>query len=92
MPAVMPYYKVAAYDPGAVLVERMDLTGPRAKPLDETTWTDFARPVEKHDCVWGGCWCMAFHARELSGRWSPRTRWPDPASAGGAWPASSHPA
>jgi GNAT superfamily N-acetyltransferase len=32
------------------------------KPLDATTWLDFARLVEKHNGVWGGCWCMAFHA------------------------------
>ena len=32
-----------------------------AKPLDESTWPDFARLVEKHNGVWGGCWCMAFH-------------------------------
>ena len=31
------------------------------KPLDETTWPDFARLVEKHNGVWGGCWCMGFH-------------------------------
>jgi GNAT superfamily N-acetyltransferase len=31
------------------------------KPLDEHTWPDFARLVEKHNGVWGGCWCMAFH-------------------------------
>jgi GNAT superfamily N-acetyltransferase len=31
------------------------------RPLDETTWPDFARLVAKHNGVWGGCWCMAFH-------------------------------
>ena len=31
------------------------------KALDESTWPDFARLVEKHNGVWGGCWCMAFH-------------------------------
>ncbi|ANS76807.1 GCN5 family acetyltransferase [Paenibacillus yonginensis] len=31
------------------------------KPLDEGTWDDFARLVEKNNGVWGGCWCMAFH-------------------------------
>jgi GNAT superfamily N-acetyltransferase len=31
------------------------------RPLDDTTWPDFARLVEKHNGVWGGCWCMAFH-------------------------------
>jgi GNAT superfamily N-acetyltransferase len=32
------------------------------KPLDGRTWPDFARLVEKHNGVWGGCWCMGFHA------------------------------
>jgi GNAT superfamily N-acetyltransferase len=31
------------------------------KPLDESTWPDFARLVEKHNGIWGGCWCMSFH-------------------------------
>jgi GNAT superfamily N-acetyltransferase len=33
-----------------------------ARPLDETTWADFAELVERHNGVWGGCWCMGFHA------------------------------
>jgi ribosomal protein S18 acetylase RimI-like enzyme len=33
------------------------------KELDETTWPDFARLVEKHNGVWGGCWCMGFHPK-----------------------------
>ncbi len=31
------------------------------KALDDSTWPDFARLVEKHNGVWGGCWCMGFH-------------------------------
>ena len=31
------------------------------RPLDETTWPDFAALVERHNGVWGGCWCIAFH-------------------------------
>lgn len=31
------------------------------KPLDETTWPAFAALVERHNGVWGGCWCMGFH-------------------------------
>ena len=31
------------------------------KALDESTWPDFARLVEKNNGVWGGCWCMSFH-------------------------------
>ena len=38
-------------------------------PLTEATWPDFARLVEAHGGVWGGCWCMAFHpARDESRR------------------------
>lgn len=31
------------------------------RPLDAASWPDFARLVEAHNGVWGGCWCMAFH-------------------------------
>ena len=31
------------------------------KPLEPSTWSDFAALVERHNGVWGGCWCMAFH-------------------------------
>lgn len=37
------------------------------KSLDETTGSDFARLVEKHSGVWGGCWCMAFHSEGVGG-------------------------
>jgi GNAT superfamily N-acetyltransferase len=33
------------------------------KPLNPATWPDFARLGEAHHGVWGGCWCMAFHAK-----------------------------
>lgn len=32
------------------------------KPLDEATWPAFAALVERHNGVWGGCWCLEFHA------------------------------
>jgi GNAT superfamily N-acetyltransferase len=38
------------------------VTGLSVKALDEATWPDFARLVERHNGVWGGCWCMGFHA------------------------------
>jgi GNAT superfamily N-acetyltransferase len=38
------------------------MTAVRARPLDEATWPDFAGLVERHNGVWGGCWCMGFHA------------------------------
>jgi hypothetical protein len=33
------------------------------RPLDAGTWPDFARLVEAHNGVWGGCWCMGFHPK-----------------------------
>jgi ribosomal protein S18 acetylase RimI-like enzyme len=33
------------------------------RPLDETTWPAFAALVEKHNGVWGGCWCLWFHQK-----------------------------
>jgi GNAT superfamily N-acetyltransferase len=31
------------------------------KPLDIATWPDFCRLVERHNGIWGGCWCVNFH-------------------------------
>jgi GNAT superfamily N-acetyltransferase len=33
----------------------------QVRELGPQTWPDFARIVEKHSGVWGGCWCVAFH-------------------------------
>lgn len=35
----------------------------KTRALDTTTWPYFARLVEAHNGVWGGCWCMGFHAK-----------------------------
>jgi len=32
------------------------------KALDESTWPAFAALVEQNNGVFGGCWCMGFHA------------------------------
>lgn len=32
------------------------------KALDMNTWPDFETLAEKHNGVWGGCWCMSFHS------------------------------
>ena len=42
------------------------MAGFGVKPLDETTWPDFAGLVERHNGVWGGCWCMSFHPEGVS--------------------------
>src|SRR5207344_1898990 len=31
------------------------------KPLDAHTWDAYARLVERHNGVFGGCWCTWFH-------------------------------
>jgi GNAT superfamily N-acetyltransferase len=36
------------------------------RPLTPDTWDDFARLVEHNGGVWGGCWCMGFHAEGLT--------------------------
>jgi len=36
------------------------------KPLDASTWDDFATLVEENNGVWGGCWCLWYHGKEGS--------------------------
>ncbi len=31
------------------------------RPLDASTWPAYAAFAEKHNGVWGGCWCTWFH-------------------------------
>ena len=31
------------------------------RELGSDTWPDFVRIMEKHNGVWGGCWCVTFH-------------------------------
>jgi hypothetical protein len=33
------------------------------KPLSPETWRPYAALIERHNGVWGGCWCMGFHAK-----------------------------
>lgn len=44
------------------------------KALDETTWSDFERLAEAHQGVWGGCWCMWYHAKDKTQDDSPAAR------------------
>jgi GNAT superfamily N-acetyltransferase len=32
------------------------------RPLDAATWAAFAELVERNNGVFGGCWCLGFHA------------------------------
>jgi len=36
--------------------------GYTVRTLSTETWPDFARLVETNNGVWGGCWCLSFHA------------------------------
>jgi len=45
-----------------------DRGGYSTRPLSPDTWDDFAGLVEANNGVWGGCWCMGFHAEGLSNR------------------------
>jgi hypothetical protein len=46
----------------------------RTRPLDMTTWPDFARLVEANNGVWGGCWCMWYHSKDPSAHATPELR------------------
>ena len=39
-----------------------------AKPLTVKTWPAFARLVEKHKGIFGGCWCISFHLDPEGGK------------------------
>src|SRR5881409_3324948 len=45
------------------------------RELGGETWPDFARIVEKHNGVWGACWCVAFHLkRSEEKQWTGKHR------------------
>ena len=39
-----------------------------SKPLTVRTWPAFARLVEKHNGIFGGCWCISFHLDPEGGK------------------------
>lgn len=41
------------------------------KALDSETWNSFEQLVQKHNGVWGGCWCTAFHPKSTVQERSP---------------------
>jgi GNAT superfamily N-acetyltransferase len=41
------------------------------KALDESTWNAFAALVERNNGVFGGCWCMGFHAEGVGKETTP---------------------
>jgi GNAT superfamily N-acetyltransferase len=50
------------------------MAGFNVKPLDETTWPDFAELAARHSGVWNGCWCLAFHAEGGRGKTAAERR------------------
>jgi GNAT superfamily N-acetyltransferase len=40
--------------------------------LNDASWPGFAELVERHNGVWGGCWCMAFHPEGVGRDKSPQ--------------------
>src|SRR3954471_4706378 len=42
-------------------IEGDSMTDYMVKPLDADTWDAYARLVERHNGVFGGCWCTWFH-------------------------------
>jgi ribosomal protein S18 acetylase RimI-like enzyme len=44
----------------------------RSKPLSTATWPAFARLVEKHNGIFGGCWCISFHLQPTDGKGSAK--------------------
>ncbi len=45
--------------------------GLETRALTTETWPDFADLVERHNGVWGGCWCMGFHSEGVGRDRSP---------------------
>ena len=43
------------------IARRLSDVGIVVKPLDASTWDAFARLVDRHNGVSGGCWCTWFH-------------------------------
>ena len=65
----------------------MTTTELTVRPLDGSTWPDFARLVEANNGVFGGCWCMSFHPEGVlrgSTREENRTRKQERVAAGTA--------
>ncbi len=51
--------------------QRPSSTQFQTKELGKEPWPDFERMVEKHNGVWGGCWCTFFHfTHSEQQRWS----------------------
>ena len=57
----------------AAIVDPVASDAYTVKPLDESTWRQFAALVECHNGIFGGCWCMGFHAEGVGKDTTPDT-------------------
>ena len=57
------YWSRAARRLGCCVPNRRSVgrAGYQVKPLSPDTWPAFVDLVERHNGVWGGCWCIGFH-------------------------------
>lgn len=60
--------------PGRGILRSLRLVRVTTKPLDAENWPDFARLVEDHNGVWGGCWCLSFHEEGAPNLHTPEQR------------------
>ena len=44
-------------------IGELTVDGYRIEALGAATWDAFADLAERHNGVWGGCWCLWFHLR-----------------------------
>jgi hypothetical protein len=49
-------------------LDEQPVTRFRIREFGRRTWPDFVRIMEKHNGVWGGCWCVTFHLKPGSKR------------------------
>lgn len=65
MPGAPPRRKGPRRTPAESAIPAPALT---TKALAPSTWPAFARLVEKHNGIFGGCWCIAFHLEPGEGK------------------------
>ena len=41
------------------------MSGLEVRALGPETWEPYAAMIERHNGVWGGCWCIGFHTRDF---------------------------
>jgi len=49
--------------PSPFAIYSADVAEYSVKPLGPDIWDAFAQLVERHNGVWGGCWCLTYHPK-----------------------------